>query len=177
MGGFGLNTNCSLRPDCQCVFPFSHDSFWANANEYQSFSPSQQPWVRAWDPCCSPQLCEQLKAMLLQGGGACVKVTQLCLTHCNPIDYTIHGILQARTLEWVAIPFSRGSSQPTDQTQVSFIAGGFFTSLTTREAQEYWSGWPIPSPRDLPNSGIKPGSPGLQANSLPAELPGSGWGD
>ena len=39
-----------------------------------------------------------------------VKVTQLALTPCNPIDYTIHGILQARILEWVAFPFSRGSS-------------------------------------------------------------------
>ena len=39
-----------------------------------------------------------------------------------------HGILQARILEWVAFPFSRGSSQPKDQTQVSRIAGGFFTS-------------------------------------------------
>ena len=46
----------------------------------------------------------------------------------------VHGILQARILEWVAIPFSRGSSQPTDQTQVSQIAGGFFTSWATREA-------------------------------------------
>jgi len=44
------------------------------------------------------------------------------------MDYTVHGILQARTLEWVAIPFSRRSSQPWDQTQVSRIAGGFFTS-------------------------------------------------
>ena len=43
-------------------------------------------------------------------------------------------------LEWVAFPFSRGSSQPRDQTQVSCIAGGFFTSWATREAQEYWSG-------------------------------------
>ena len=42
--------------------------------------------------------------------------------------------------EWVAIPFSRGSSQPRDRTQVSCIAGRFFTSLATREAQEYWSG-------------------------------------
>ena len=41
---------------------------------------------------------------------------------------TIHGILQARILEWVAFPFSRGSSQPRDRTQVSHIAGGFFTS-------------------------------------------------
>ena len=43
-------------------------------------------------------------------------------------------------LEWVAFPFSRVSSQPRDQTQVSRIAGGFFTSWVTREAQEYWSG-------------------------------------
>ena len=40
-----------------------------------------------------------------------VKVTQLCLTLCNPMDYTVHGILQARILEWLAFPFSRGSSQ------------------------------------------------------------------
>ena len=54
-----------------------------------------------------------------------VKVTQLHLTLCDPMDY---GILQARILEWVAFPFSRGSSQPRDQTQVSRIAGGFFIS-------------------------------------------------
>ena len=40
-----------------------------------------------------------------------MKVTQSCLTLCNPLDYTIHGILQARVLEWAAFPFSRGSSQ------------------------------------------------------------------
>ena len=57
-----------------------------------------------------------------------VKVTQLCPTLCNPMDYTGHGILQARKLEWVATPFSRGSSQHRDRTQVSHIAGGFFTS-------------------------------------------------
>ena len=39
-----------------------------------------------------------------------VKVTQLCPTLCDPMDYTIHGILQARILEWAAFPFSRGSS-------------------------------------------------------------------
>ena len=48
---------------------------------------------------------------------------------CDPIDYTVLGILQARILEWVAVPFSRGSSQPRDRTQVSHIAGGFFTQL------------------------------------------------
>ena len=50
------------------------------------------------------------------------------------------GILQARMLEWVTMPSSRGSSPPRDQTQVSCIAGRFFTSWASREAQEYWSG-------------------------------------
>ena len=57
-----------------------------------------------------------------------LKVAQLYPTLCNPIDYTVHGILQARTLEWVAYPFSRGSSQPRDRTQVSHITGRLFTS-------------------------------------------------
>ena len=61
-----------------------------------------------------------------------VKVTQSCPTLCDPMDYTVHGILQARILEWVAIPFFRGSSQPGDQTQVSHIAGGFFTRSLSR---------------------------------------------
>ena len=58
-----------------------------------------------------------------------VKVTQSCPALCDPMDYTVHGILQARIMEWVALPFSR----------------------------------------DLPNPGIKPRSPTLQADSLPAE--------
>ena len=48
-------------------------------------------------------------------------------------DYTVHGILQARILEWAAFPFSRGSSQPRDRSQVSHTADGFFTSWATRE--------------------------------------------
>ena len=61
-----------------------------------------------------------------------VKVAQSCPTLCDPVDCSlsgsfVHGILQARILEWIAIPFSRGSSQPRDQTQASHIAGGFFT--------------------------------------------------
>ena len=60
------------------------------------------------------------------------RVAQSCLTLCNPMDYSpggssVHGILQARILEWVAIPFSRGSSRPRDRTRVSCIAGRFFT--------------------------------------------------
>ena len=68
-----------------------------------------------------------------------VFITQLCLTLCDPMDCnppssSVHGILQARLLKWVAIPFSRGSSQPRDRTQVSCIAGRFSTIWNTREA-------------------------------------------
>ena len=57
------------------------------------------------------------------------------------------GILQARTLKWVAVPSSRETSQPRDQTQVSLIAGRFFTSWATREAQELlqWVAYPFSS--------------------------------
>ena len=55
-----------------------------------------------------------------------MKVTQSCLTVCNPMDYIVHGILQARVLQWVAFPISRGSSQPRDRTHVSYIVGRFF---------------------------------------------------
>ena len=50
---------------------------------------------------------------------------------CSPPGSSVHGILQARILEWVAIPFSRGSSRPRDQTQVSCTAGGLFTVWAT----------------------------------------------
>ena len=60
------------------------------------------------------------------------KVTQSCLTLCDPMDCSVagssvHGIFQTRMLEWVAVAFSKGSSQPRDQTQVSCISGEFFT--------------------------------------------------
>ena len=68
-----------------------------------------------------------------------VLVTQLSPTLYNPMDCSlpgssVHGILQARILEWVAISFSRGSSWSRDRTQVSHIAGRFFTVWATREA-------------------------------------------
>ena len=61
-----------------------------------------------------------------------VKVVH-CLTLCSPMSYTTHGILQARILEWVAFPFSRGCSQSRNRTQVSCIAGRFCTNCATRE--------------------------------------------
>ena len=82
-----------------------------------------------------------------------MKVAQLCLTLSVPLDYTVYGILQARILEGVAVPFSRGSSQPRDQTQVSHIAGGFIAV-------------------NLPDPGIEPRSSALQVDSLPIELSG-----
>ena len=56
---------------------------------------------------------------------------------CSPPSSSVHGILQARILEWVAISFSRGSSRPRDRTQVSHIAGRCFNLCTTREALKY----------------------------------------
>ena len=64
---------------------------------------------------------------------AAAQSLQSCPTLCDPMDFSpagssVHGISQARVLEWVAIYFSRGSSQPRDPTQVSCIAGRFFTA-------------------------------------------------
>ena len=92
-----------------------------------------------------------------------VKVVQSCLTLCYPMDYTVHGILQARILEWVAFPFSRGLSQPRDRTQVSRVAGGFFTSWANKGSPRIleWVAYPFSSR-----------SSALQVDSLPAELSG-----
>ena len=80
-------------------------------------------------------ICQKLK----------VKVVQSCPTLCDPMDCnlpgsSVPGILQARTVEWVAVPFSMGSFQPRDWTQVSHNAGGFFTLWATREAPQNLSG-------------------------------------
>ena len=81
------------------------------------------------------------------------------------MDYTVHGILQARILEWVAFPFSRGSSQPRDQPR--------FPTLQVESLPAEPQGKPkntgglslsIPSPVALPDPGIEPGSPSLQAD-------------
>ena len=63
-----------------------------------------------------------------------VKVAQSCLILCDPMECTVHGILQARILEWVAFSFSRGSSRPRNWTRVSCIAGRFFTNWAITKA-------------------------------------------
>ena len=99
--------------------------------------------------CSVVKSCPTLQPHELQHGslpkGMCVcvcvrLVTQSCPTLCDPMDYrppgsSVHGILQARVLECVAISSPRGSSQPRDRTQVSHIVGRFFTVWATREAQ------------------------------------------
>ena len=87
------------------------------------------------------------------------------------------GILQARILEWVAMPSSRGSCQPRDWTQVSCIAGEFITVWVTREAKNTGVGslslfQGIFLTQESSGGGVG-GSPALQADSLPAELPGN----
>ena len=135
-------------------------------------------------------------------------------TFWDPVDYSlpgasVHGILQAWILEWVAMP-SSSFSRPGIGPVLPAFAVGFFTQWTTREAfgvlcccwsvaqscptlynfmdlahqtplsmefsrQESWSGLPFPSPRDLPDPGIKPRSPALLADYLALSHQGSYW--
>ena len=85
------------------------------------------------------------RSLLIEKEGK-VTVTQSCLTLCNPMDCSlpgssVHGILQARILEWVPISFFRGSSWPRDRTQVFCIVGRFFTIWATREYRINRGGW------------------------------------
>ena len=79
--------------------------------------------------------------LILQNRKSENEVTQSCPTLCDPMDYSlsgssVHGIYQARILDWIAISFSRRSSQPGDWTQVSHIEGSLFTIWATREVQQ-----------------------------------------
>ena len=94
---------------------------------------------------------------------------------CSPQGSTIHGDSPGKNTGVGAMLPSRGSSQPRDRTQVSYITDWFFTSWATREAQEYWSGRLILSPGDLSDPGIASRSLALQTVSLPAELSGKPW--
>ena len=92
-----------------------------NSRKKKTFFYMCEPWIKM----SLKRICESLSHLQL----------------CNPKDwslpgYSVHGILQARILEWVAMPFSRASSQPRDRIQLSRIAGGFFTTWATKEAQK-----------------------------------------
>ena len=100
------------------------------------WTSSHMPKWRVWMPqlkkkkSCIPQLKIPHAATKTWSE---LKVTQSCPTLWNSMHYTVHEILQAKILEWVAFPFSRRSSQPRIK-PVSCIAGGFFTSWAIREA-------------------------------------------
>ena len=81
-----------------------------------------------------PTQCRYTKPRLVLDSYLWKLVTQSCPTLCESMNYAVHGILQAKILEWVALLFSRRFSQTRDQTQVSHTAGEFFTSSATREA-------------------------------------------
>ena len=98
-----------------------------------------------------------------------MKVIQSCPTLCDPIDYTVHGILQGRILEWVAFPFSRGSSRPRDQTQVSQHCRWILYQLSHQGSPRLLEWVACPFQGNLTNPGIEPGSAASQADSLPAE--------
>ena len=69
-----------------------------------------------------------------------VKVIQLCPALCDPMEYTVHAILQARIPEWLAWPFSRGSSRPRNRTGISYITGRFFYQLSYEGSPEIVKG-------------------------------------
>ena len=152
LGGQAL---CSLLHSALCRTPLSltlwlllaHSSAWSHrclkkrerrrkrlevtpvcdvGRDFMSISLWPQKWQ--WVKCLGEQ------------GAMCVWVAQSCLTLCKPMDdsppgSSVHGILQAWILEWIAIPFSSGPSRPRDQTPVFRIAGRFFTFWATKESQ------------------------------------------
>ena len=106
-----------------------------------------------------------------------VLVAQSCPPFCDPMDYSspgssVHGIVPARIQEWVAIPFSRGSSRPRDWTLVSCMADRFFIIWVTREAPSapLMSSLFPPSP---PHLGPRSHHQGLSLKTL--LIPISGW--
>ena len=92
--------------------------------------------------------CKDIKQSILKESEKWKSLSHIQL--CDPIDYTVHGILQARILEWVAYPFSRGSSQPRDRTQTSSIAGGFFTNWYKGVLE--WVAYPFSSGSSRPRN-------------------------
>ena len=126
--------------------------------------------TRFWGEETSERIGKSGASDVWKRGEVKTTVAQMCLTLCVPKDYMVHGTPQARTLGWVAFPFSSILSHHRDWAQVFCIEGWFFANWATREAQEYWNGWPIPSTGVLPNPGIQPVSPALQVDALQTEL-------
>ena len=104
---------------------------------------------------------------------SCLVAPILCnAMDCSPPGSSVHGDSPGKNTEWVAMPSSRGSSQPRDWTQVSRIAGRFLIVWATRKPMNTGMGSLFFLQGIFPNPGIKPGSPALQADPLSAELQG-----
>ena len=124
------------------IFPTSFHKSWMVFLASRMVNPSQIFSLLCLDP--SEQLLQQLLSYeiysLINKGES--EVTQSCPTFSDPVDCSlpsssVHGILQARILEWVAISFSRGSSWPRDRTWVSHIGGRCFNLWATSEAHKW----------------------------------------
>ena len=100
-----------------------------------------------------------------------LQVTQSCLTLCDPMDYTVHGILQARILGVSSLSLLQGIF-PTQESNWGLLHCRWILYRLSDKRSPRWSRWPIPSPADLPDPGIELGSPVLQVYSLPTELSG-----
>ena len=101
-----------------------------------------------------------------------VQATQLCPTLCDPMDYTVHGILQARILEWVAILFFQGICPTRGLDPGLLHCRRILYQLSHQGSPRILEWVAYPFSRDLPDPGIKPGSPALQVDALPTELSG-----
>ena len=132
----------------QCTFHYKISQWnWKRSNSPKSCREKQRPELHLnfafsvftvslfptvwWESADESVIVSEMKVKVL--------VAQSCLTLCDPMDcsspgFSIYGIFQARILEWVVIPFSRGSAQHRNQTQVSCITGEFLPSWATREA-------------------------------------------
>ena len=100
-------------------------------------SESHSVFPRLYSPWNSPDQNTGVGSLSLLQGIFSTQGSNPGLPHCRWILYQLSHKGSPRTLEWVAFPFSRGSFRPRNWTQVSYTAGGFFTSWATREAQEY----------------------------------------
>ena len=136
---FCSSLNCFSALSRSNNWPCCFCSFWTSSSQIRVIAfilPSKTPHLNPrgllllslkWNSVKPPS----------RGFGRSVLVTQLCLTLCDPMEHSslgssVYGILQARILEWVAIPFSRKSSWPRDWTQVSRIVGRRFTVWATK---------------------------------------------
>ena len=127
---------------------------------------------RDWQICleCTIQLYVSTRVMKWKKG----KVAQLCPTLWDPMNYRVRGILQARILEWVAVPSSRESSQPRDQTQVSSLQADSLPAEPQGKSKNTGVGSLFFFQQIFPTQEweMEPGSSALQADSLPTELTG-----